>query len=377
MKGLKAVLGIALSVSGLGTAVALGTVSVAPTNEIAQVEAATYAYDVYVDIQGAHSDYDAGNVYCHNWDGGTGTTWPGTKMTQVEGTLYGVNINANNKKCIFNAGDGKNQTANLTINSHKVYLLNTSEWTDINHYRDTSSQTPSANTTRVFINNSNVGTNWNSSSAQTMIRAWGSASYSFDATIYQLNWFQNDGTGASGKWYGYADIPSDVTGWQAVRINPNVYRRIWNYGPEGSVASGGSARVYQLKESGWNFSWDTTTSDSAVGASFGERIIAAYSTCSNSGLNGYGAYTQLNSNFFSHLTNDAKSHSCKSLGGIANYTIQQHVDGMANLSGHGSGSNTIIPNMSNNGVVVVGVIVLTLVSSTGLFFFIRKRRYNQ
>lgn len=371
-KGIKTAIAVALSIGGLGTAVTLSAVAASPKEE--QVaRAATYEYDVYVDIQGAHSDYDAGDVYCHNWDGGSGTTWPGTKMTQVEGSLYGVNINSGNKKCIFNAGQGKSQTSDLDVTNHKVYLLNTNEWTDIHHYIDGSDQSPSNSTTRVFINNSDLG-NWNSSGAQTMVRAWGSSSYSFDAAIYNLNWFENSGTGASGKWYGYADIPADVSGWQVVRINPNCYRRIWNFGPNGDVSSGGSARIYDLDENGWDFYWNGNTSDSGVGETFAAKIFEAYNTCSSSDLNGYGAYSSLKANFFDYLTNNAKTSSCKSLGSGINFTVNEHVSGMASRAS-GSPSNMIKTTNENKNIGLISIIsILVLGCSFGAFFLLRKKR---
>ena len=376
MKGLKTILGISLATIGLSGAIAVGVVTNTQANKAEIAQAATYDYDVYVDIQGADNDYQTA-VYCHNW-GVEGTTWPGTPMTQVEGTLYGVNLkDSGNTNCKFDAGQDKAQTGDLTVNKHKVYLLNTNEWVDINHFIDNESQGASTATTRVFVNNSFAG-NWTSGESKTMIRAWGSASYDFDGAIYDLTWIHNDETDASGRYYGYADIPVDVTSWQLVRINPNVYRRIWDYGPTGSVASGGSARIYQLQEEGWNFSWNETTGDSAVGTKFAKAIIEAYSTCSDSGLNGYGAYTNLNNNFFKQLLDSAKSVEWKSLGGNAGFTIEENIEGMKARATAASSSNLIKPTTVDNNIVALVVVSASVIAvcTTGAYLVLRKKKHN-
>ena len=82
MKGLKAVLGIALSVSGLGTAVALGAASVAPTNEVAKVEATSISSKAK--LYRFTNNENWANVYVHAWgssNSSSNTSWPGLQLT--------------------------------------------------------------------------------------------------------------------------------------------------------------------------------------------------------------------------------------------------------------------------------------------------------
>lgn len=75
------------------------------------------------------------NVTCHNWDGGTGTDWPGQAMTNTGKTyngssIWSVDIDDNNRKCIF-SNNGANQTGDLTIgdgDETKVVYIYNSTW---------------------------------------------------------------------------------------------------------------------------------------------------------------------------------------------------------------------------------------------------------
>ena len=68
-------------------------------------------------------------VHCHNWGGASGTSWPGTQMTETsfsyEGhKIWSVVLNADdNNKCIF-SNNGSNQTSNLDINTDSPVYYN-------------------------------------------------------------------------------------------------------------------------------------------------------------------------------------------------------------------------------------------------------------
>ena len=55
-----------------------------------------------------------GTPYAHYWGGTGGTEWPGNAMTHVDGDVYSITLNADNKNIIFNNNDGT-QTGDLTI----------------------------------------------------------------------------------------------------------------------------------------------------------------------------------------------------------------------------------------------------------------------
>lgn len=63
-------------------------------------------------------------VYAYAWnDGGNNGAWPGTKMTEVEGQdgWYSITVPETMTKIIFNGGNGKPQTADLTIDKDNTY----------------------------------------------------------------------------------------------------------------------------------------------------------------------------------------------------------------------------------------------------------------
>ena len=68
-------------------------------------------------------------VHCHNWGGASGTSWPGTQMTETgfsyEGyKIWSVVLNADdNTKCIF-SNNGSNQTQDLTLEKDKPVYYN-------------------------------------------------------------------------------------------------------------------------------------------------------------------------------------------------------------------------------------------------------------
>lgn len=390
-------LGTIISALALSISMAVG-VGVAVSTSVSSNEAIPVtAYHgqprkrIYVDITNAPNSFN-GSVYCHNWqnDGGTdynATGWPGTKMTQVGSSkLYYCDLNKlsfndnYNEYCIFNNGSGT-QTGNLSVVGG-LFNLNSAgtdgTWTsNVDKHYTSAHQTPSSNTMRLFVNNSNVS-NWNSEGAVTAIRCWGSSSFEspYEGATYDLQWFGNEESGASGKWYGYADVPTDISGWAICRCSGSGWGYVWNEGPkQESVAASSAARLYILKEYNWDFSLDSTTSDSAVGPSMACKILEAYDTCSSSNLNGYGAYSALYSNFFSHLTSSAETQPCTSLNGKS-MAVSAHVNGMAERSGNALPfSAWIIPNnIESTSITLAVVISVAAMAMISGFFLIKKKR---
>ena len=66
-------------------------------------------------------------LYCHNYDGGSGTDWPGTLMsasgkTAAGHTVWQCDIDANNSTIIFNGGSDTWQTSDIAISTtEKTY----------------------------------------------------------------------------------------------------------------------------------------------------------------------------------------------------------------------------------------------------------------
>ena len=77
------------------------------------------------------------NLHCYMWtDGSSGNaTWPGVKMTQVEGDVYSYTLTGDHKKIIFNNGSGGtgNQTGDMDYAGNgKIYDLASGTWGDYN-----------------------------------------------------------------------------------------------------------------------------------------------------------------------------------------------------------------------------------------------------
>ena len=247
----------------------------------------------------------------------------------------------------------------------------------------TTDQHPSNNTGRVFFYNS--GTHW-SSAAGCAVYAWGGSAspriwsnqtQNSDATIYNLNWFTDD----NGESYGYADIPTDITGYKFCTISDvNKYFTSVGYYSDTEFVADSFAYVRYGLASGNAISTGGAKNDVA-GANLMKKVIEAYNTCSSSVLNGYGAYTALNTNFYSHATSAAKEATHKSLGGNT-LSIKDHFDAMKDRSGANGGSlktPTLFGNTmdeSNSAVAIVAITVIALASAGGFFLLRRKREEN-
>ena len=164
----------------------------------------------------------SGDIYCHNWEGGTGTTWPGTKMTNTDHqcsghTIYSCEINSGNKKCIFN--NNSSQTSDLTISDGKMY--NNGSW--VTYEWDPE-----------FKEGQYIYINYSTST-------WGSSSAKF-----KYNWYYNTSTyccdnqetgRVSGENYAYAVTPNAyVRAVQILRFN-STYGTEWNHTNAVAVSS--------------------------------------------------------------------------------------------------------------------------------------------
>ena len=349
MKLSKTFLGIALSISSASVLVGAGVVINANSENIKSASATGSTGYVFIDISSAPASFED-SVYCHNW-GVESTEYPGTKMTLLQDNIYYCALkNSGNTGIKFNNGSGT-ATGDLGFNPTtygRLFYLNAEgtngNWDDkttarMDYIYEEGGPAPSSSSVRLFINNSDCG-NWNSGEKKpiTVIRCWGSASYvdCVDGALYPVKWFQNTGTGASELWYGYADVPADITGWKVHRANPDYLRHFWNDGPEGNVTGSFGARIWKMQESDWSWSWSATTSDENVGEVFMTKIFEAYTTCSNSSKNGWNAYPSLNANFFENATDDALDEEMYSLGGKVAFKASEHIAGM--FAGYDSGT---------------------------------------
>lgn len=247
----------------------------------------------------------------------------------------------------------------------------------------TTDQAPSSTTGRVFFYNS--GTHWaDNNYAGCAVYAWGGSaspklwsghSEQASATIYNFTWFKDDNNTS----YGYADIPTDITGYKFCRITEfNTYYTSTGYFSDNEFIPDSFAYLRKGRGSG-----NTIDSGGAIsnvaGANLMTKIIEAYSTCKSSVLNGYGAYVALNNNFYSHATAAAKAATAVSLGGKS-ATIQEHFEGMEasyNHTRHTTDALVLPPNVNGDSTTTTMIAVLAttiaLVAAAG-FVLIKKKK---
>ena len=244
----------------------------------------------------------------------------------------------------------------------------------------TTDQKASSSTGRVFFYNS--GTHW-ASAAGCAVYAWGGSAspkiwsnqtINSDATIYNLNWFTDD----NGESYGYADIPTNITGYKFCTITDvNAYFTSIGYYSDTEFIADSFAYVRYGLANGNAISTGGAKNDVA-GANLMKKVIQAYNTCSSSVLNGYGAYNALNTNFYSHATSAAKAATEKSLSGNT-ATIQAHFEGMAaRSSGSGSSariiSSLVFKSESVSTIAIVTTSVVIAIMAVGGYFFLRRKK---
>ncbi len=407
MKSLKLILGLALGTTGLGSTIAFGVANnVTKQSSVAPAEAAgSIPSGVYVDIsacQWAVWGATLNNIKAYYWGGSSSPQWPGTKVSQisVNGTTYGyIALPSDAKNIAFNAWDGKdsgydvdkNKTVDLTIPTDgtclfKITTKNTNSkqngsWVNLEQ-RYTGTTTPSAKTGRLFTNNDQAHQDWKS--ATLAVRAWGGSASKANNTInsfvsastYLINWF--NGEGEDNKWYAYADVPTDITGFQFVRMSGSTATAdVWSYSEAFELSSNSFSTVYFLKATSTDYCPVETNKANSVGPGLATNLFAAYDTCSSSSYNGYGAYSSLNANFFAQLTSSANSTTCRSLNGKTDYTVAQHVAGMARRPASLPGSNIINSiDKTANPILLTTVIGVSGISIIGIFFFVKKRKHQ-
>jgi hypothetical protein len=134
---------------------------------------------------------------------------------------------------------------------------------------------------------------WYASSARTAVRTWKTVDGLATPTIYRTQTIQDT---INNLYYWYADIPTDVTGYQFIRLQGS-WDSIWNYSADCTTSA--NYLIHYINDS------TTTTGYIDAGSLDGTtcaRFLEGYTTCSNSSTNGYGAVSNIKSNWIDHLT---------------------------------------------------------------------------
>lgn len=374
----------------------------ASQEKVEKAEAASVPSGVYVDINNCQwKSWGAtlSNIKAHFFKGSTGyTTWPGTAVTSVtvNGTTYGyAAVPSGATQVIFNSWNGTkdtDQTVDITIptDGRLLFTVNTYNtgskqngiWSSLDVIHPTSSLlTPSATTARVFINNDSAHQDWKS--AKLGIRAWGGSCSTLNnrpvsASVYGVSWFNGN---YNDVWYAYADIPNDCTAFQVVRLSADTQSAaVWSYSDSVNKSNTAFSCIYYLVGG----STDSISlsaggaKDDHAGSTLLQKVIESYDTCSSSNYNGYGDANELNTNFYSHADDWAKSQTGTSRGGNT-ATLKSHFEGMINRKTNGLPSGRInilvTPEKANTSIFVI-VVVGVAALSVGGYFLLRKKKEN-
>ncbi len=401
MKGLKAVLGIALSVSGLGTAVALGTASVTPTNEMIQAEAANSSWGIVGTRQNptwqpgskvlltaapSGSWYEAYGTFHFSQNEEfklmTGNSWDGSDIGK-DNVKFGnatskFGSNGTNIKCTT-AGDYDIAVAkNQPDNSYYIGLFTAGTLNDTNYIyvlekpNDNGYWAP--NYIYSFGGAAQFGS-WGGKTYSSLSEYHASATVNFNGqygNIYRLPYHPVDTTFIIHNNSGYQSTNTSFVAGAAYYYNGKG-----EYGDDkGKVILANNANMGAAAE----LITEVEIARDAVSAN-PSQSIAAYSICGipQATINSLAAkYNALNSTAKGYVNSSTVTTYTGAYGseeGTVSYgDIMTRIVSMATS---GSGSNRIVNAISNNsGAVIAIMTTIIAVTATGMFFFIRKRKHQ-
>lgn len=289
-----------------------------------------------------------------------------------------------NKSGYINISDSYSSGYNTFV--APVTQANNDGWTSGSWYdpstltqiEKTTDQSPTSSTARVIFNN--TGTHWVGDCA---VYAWGGSasptlfeSYTAPATIYNFAWItDNDGT--YNYSYGYADVPTDVTGYKIVKLSAaDDYEASVSYYSDNEFTMDSVAYI-RFGNSNGNYISSGGVKDDVCGSNLLQIVYAAYDTCSSSVLNGYGAASALTTNIYSHAVSGATSATVTSLNGSSG-TIAAHHSAMVTRSASGSSARIISSLNASSSVsltlwIVIGCGIAGLIG-IGAAYYINKKK---
>lgn len=351
-------------------------------------KAATYGsdtysnYDVFVDIKDA-TNYQNKTIYCYNW-GSSATTWPGTKMDKISDTLYGCKLkDSKNNNVIFNNGSGT-QTADLDYKANYVYELNKNTWRLFAPDVDSSSDKEQHELQRVWFMPSYNG--WwtdNDNANQRVLWSDGSKLYTSAATYAGI---------VGSKKYFYSDIGLNATYYKILRVDSSRPYLCYNasddlYVNTQGYVSGGVTEIWTDNSGDYTYKCGN---DQPLGGSNVDICLKALEglvSCSDSSLNGRGAYSKINTNFFSKLSSSDKNTfektsitdyngdefvSYDKVEGTKQYLVKDKIAQLTSTSNAAGALNFV----NDNYIYLVVVIAIVGVSIAGFVVLKKKRQTN-
>ena len=278
--------------------------------------------------------------------------------------------------------DGENNWHGSSTSTDGVYTYSVGWMNTANNIvikKSFECNTASASTTRIFVHNS--GTHWTSHA--TLIRAWGGSAdvplwnkNATAATLYNPTWFQDD----DNTYYGYVDLPVDITGYQLVAysaenarnatlVASDYYSNVLTFG------TGYVNGVIYTQQGGNNVT--IGAAKSTAGVKLMTLVCEAVDTCEEGTYNGWGAYTNLNNNFYSKATSDAKAAEVMTMGGKTGYTVDDHFAFLlTNYQASQGLAMTVFGFTSNSSTLVITIVVAATLVAFAAFFMVKRSKEN-
>lgn len=243
---------------------------------------------------------------------------------------------------------------------------------------------------QVWVTSDNV--DWTSDSAYTRLGAWGG-----DAGGYTL--YNADYQVTAGQVYYRFTLSTNITGikferWGIQDSQPKKWNETGNAADSfDTIVKGACYYVYE--SSSWNFTTSTgAAKNGVVTAEFFGKVLEGVETCSSSAVNGYGLYSNINTNFYSKLSSSADLHSVtltdysqssyaaneNSYTGLTpDGTVEAFYkwDRIKSLATSGSGANIVVNSAIDDSFSTVAVAALAgaAVLVSGGYFFSRKKKH--
>jgi LPXTG-motif cell wall-anchored protein len=249
----------------------------------------------------------------------------------------------------------------------------------------TTTISSSSGTRRVWIRPNFDG--WYESSAVTALRAWGGDAGT--ETIYATTALHNS---LNSLDYWFADMPLNVTGFQAVRLNPTD-SSIWSY--SANFAPDNSTQITFIN----SYSGNTygTIDSPLMTANIAAKMVEGYTTCSNSAVNGYEVGNYIRDNIYNKMASDVKTEFESTI--ITDYSYDEYsanaetdkytglTKGASTTAGlkyaklmalynaaHPSGAAIVTNKDNSSTTIVLGGLAVTAILAAGAYFFVRKKK---
>ena len=375
----------------LGVGAAVGAGFAAEKTPVKEAEAAASYKTFFIDCT-ACPDWDSQSLCIHTWNGSSDVYIEATKVSDNYWTVRmdttgcsgyrwyrckagntgtrwnesGWNGTISNNYCAIKGWDSDASFSGSTSGCEEEY--------------EVASTTPSDSTKRVWVDPKG---NFYDGNARAALRVFGDGITTKNYILGGSTQYVNMTHESSTQYYFYVDIPVSAD-CQLVRLH-NAFNFIWTYSADFSAITSWNPTLFM-------YSWDAAASLSAGGldsssnytVEFAEKFMDGYSTCNPSSVNGYGAYSAMNTNVLSKLGSTKLSQLRSATFSDSTYGTRTYGEKIDRMQHAGKLSSPIVPAIfgsiqSEESKATIWVIVISAITLLGVggFFFIKRRKHDR